>query len=56
MQQQTQCDFKVHQNNGTQTTRLRQSNYGNDYMKKKGKNVAHAGMVSNFKTLAIQGN
>ena len=43
-------------NNATQPTRLRESNYGNDYMKKKGKNIAHAGMVSNFKTPAIQHN
>jgi len=48
-----QCGFSNH---GTEPTRARKSNYGDDHTKKKGKNVAHGGMVSKIKSHAIQGN
>ena len=41
-------------NDGTEPAGFRESNYGDDYMKKKSKDVAHAGMVSNLKNPAMQ--
>ena len=40
----------------TQSTRSRESDYGDDYMKKKGKDVGHAAILSNLKRPAIQHN
>jgi hypothetical protein len=50
------ADQRGFRNDGTEPTRTRKSNYGDDHMKKKGEDIAHAGMVSNLKSPAIQGN
>src|SRR6266850_4772911 len=54
--QQLMSDQSGFSNDGTEPTRPRKSNYGDDHMKKKGEDVTHAGMVSNCQSLTIHGN
>jgi hypothetical protein len=43
------ADQRGFSNDGTEPTRPRKLNYGDDHMKKKGEDVAHLGMVSTSK-------
>src|SRR5207244_12994687 len=52
--QQLMANQRGFGNDGTKPAGFRESNYGDDYMKKKSKDVAHAGMVSNLKNPAMQ--
>ena len=54
--QQLMADQRGFRNDGTEPTRPRKSNYGDDHMKKKREDVAHGGMVSKLESSAIQGN
>ncbi len=49
-------DQRGFSNDGTEPTRPRKSNDGDDHMKKKSEDVAHGGMVSNLESPAIQGD
>ena len=49
-------DQRGFSNDGTEPTRPRKSNDGDDHMKKTSEDVAHGGMASNVKNSAIQGN